>query len=312
MTALIAVSLALAVTRPARAGRASPPGSPRARSTRPSSCVVPLVVAGWGQWRRLGDLARARGRSPSSRRARTSSSTRTRPGRTRRRVQRLAREGWLGFEHDSWALFSFTGKLWDGLRPRARDRRDRPRRSRSTAARRTDLILAVLRARLPRRPADDPRALRPLRAAARPAARGARRAGSGSSRRSRSACLIVPLVWAIGDDVRLTRTDTRAVAHALDRPARPAARDGRRRILDAAARGPPDRRPRPARARGGRSTPTATSRGFAPRASTTRSSPARSPTASSPPATATRRRRVSTTSCEPARSGSTMWKRGTD
>jgi hypothetical protein len=27
-------------------------------------------------------------------------------------------------------------------------------------------------------------------------------------------CLIVPLVWTIGDDVRLTRTDTRVVAHA--------------------------------------------------------------------------------------------------
>ena len=89
------------------------------------------------------------------------------------RVQRLAREGWLGFEHDSWALFSFTGKLWDGFGPalvigviglalalyrRTQDRPD-PR---------------VLRARLPRRPADDPRALRPLRAAARPRAGGAR------------------------------------------------------------------------------------------------------------------------------------------
>src|SRR4029078_12747546 len=39
------------------------------------------------------------------------------PWRDASRVQRLAREGWLGFEHDSWALFSFTGKLWDGLGP---------------------------------------------------------------------------------------------------------------------------------------------------------------------------------------------------
>ena len=45
---------------------------------------------------------------------------------------------------------------------------------------------------------------------------------------------IVPLVWAIADDVRLTRTDTRAVAHALDRPAR----------VHAALRSPPSRRPR--------------------------------------------------------------------
>src|SRR5262249_57077943 len=33
------------------------------------------------------------------------------------RVQRLARDGWLGFEHDSWSLFSFTGKLWNGFGP---------------------------------------------------------------------------------------------------------------------------------------------------------------------------------------------------
>ena len=66
-------------------------------------------------------------RSPSWRPARSCSSTRTRPGRTRSRVQRLARDGWLGFEHDSWALFSFTGKLWCGARPGARDLRRRPR-----------------------------------------------------------------------------------------------------------------------------------------------------------------------------------------
>ena len=46
--------------------------------------------------------------------------------------------------------------------------------------------------------------------------------------------LIVPLVWAIGDDVRLTRTDTRAVAHGWIVAARPArrrsSRPSRRRL----------------------------------------------------------------------------------
>ena len=32
-------------------------------------------------------------------------------------MQRLARDGWLGFEHDSFALFSFTGRLWHTLGP---------------------------------------------------------------------------------------------------------------------------------------------------------------------------------------------------
>jgi hypothetical protein len=126
-------------------------------------------------------------------------------------VQRLAREGWLGFEHDSFALFSFTGRLWDGLGPAlaiavlglllALRRRSR-----------TDLILAAFvlvyladlltigahfdRYALPLVPplavlAGRQRFLAPLTLG----------------------LLVVPLVWAIGDDVRLTRTDTRAVAH---------------------------------------------------------------------------------------------------
>jgi hypothetical protein len=127
------------------------------------------------------------------------------------RVQRLARDGWLGFEHDSWALFSFTGKLWSGLGPvlviavvglvLALRRHTR-----------TDLILAAfvlvyladlltIRAHFDRYvlPLVPPLAVLAgrLRALA-PVTLG---------------LAIVPLVWAIADDVRLTRTDTRAVAH---------------------------------------------------------------------------------------------------
>ena len=32
-------------------------------------------------------------------------------------VHEHARQGWLGFEHDSFSWFAFTGKLWDSLGP---------------------------------------------------------------------------------------------------------------------------------------------------------------------------------------------------
>lgn len=209
MTALIALSLGLAVTgRLEWAGVAA--GLAASAKYPAVFLLVPLVVAGWGRWRRLGaSLALAVAAFLA-----TSPYVLVHPGQAwddATRVQRLAREGWLGFEHDSFALFSFTGKLWDGLGPAlavavlglvlALRRR-----------RRTDLILAAfvlaylvdlltLRAHfdryvLPLVPplavlAGRQRLLAPLTLG----------------------LLIVPLVWAIGDDVRLTRTDTRAVAH---------------------------------------------------------------------------------------------------
>ena len=126
------------------------------------------------------------------------------------RVQRLARDGWLGFEHDSWALFSFTGKLWSGLGPvlvisvvglvLALRRRSR-----------TDLILAsfvlVYLADLLTIRAHFDRYVLPLVPPLAVLA-GRQRALAPIT----LGLLIVPLVWAIGDDVRLTRTDTRVVA----------------------------------------------------------------------------------------------------
>ena len=244
MTALIAVSLALAVTgRLEWAGVAA--GLAASAKYPAVFLIVPLVVAGWGRWRRL---AVAVGLAAAAFLA-TSPYVLVHPGQAwddATRVQRLAREGWLGFEHDSFALFSFTGKLWAGLGPAlvvavlglvlALRRRTR-----------TDLILAAfvlvyladlltIRAHfdryvLPLVPplavlAGRQRLLAPLTLG----------------------LLIVPLVWAIGDDVRLTRTDTRAVAHAWIVAAHPARDDDRRRVVDAGARGLPDRRPRPARA----------------------------------------------------------------
>jgi 4-amino-4-deoxy-L-arabinose transferase-like glycosyltransferase len=209
MTALIAASLALAVTgRLEWAGLAA--GLAASAKYPAVFLVVPLFVAGWGKWRRLGySLAVALGAFLA-----TSPYVLVHPHQAwadATRVQRLAREGWLGFEHDSFALFSFTGKLWDGFGPAlaigvvglvlALRRRER-----------TDLILAsfvlaylvdllTLRAHFDRYVLPLVPALAALAGRQRilaPLTLG---------------LLIVPLVWAIGDDVRLTRTDTRAVAH---------------------------------------------------------------------------------------------------
>jgi 4-amino-4-deoxy-L-arabinose transferase-like glycosyltransferase len=209
MTALITVSLALAVT--GRLEWAGLVAGLAASAKYPAVfLLVPLVVAGWRQWRRLGiSVALALVAFLA-----TSPYVLVHPHQAwsdASRVQRLARDGWLGFEHDSWALFSFTGKLWDGLGPVlviAAVGLVLALRQRSRA----DLILAsfvlvylvdllTIRAHFDRYvlPLVPPLAVLAgrLRAVA-PLTLG---------------LAIVPLVWAIGDDARLTRTDTRAVAH---------------------------------------------------------------------------------------------------
>jgi 4-amino-4-deoxy-L-arabinose transferase-like glycosyltransferase len=209
MSALIAVSLALAVTgRLEWAGVAA--GLAASAKYPAVFLLVPLVVAGWRRWRRLGASVAIAAVAFLA----TSPYMLVHPAQAwddATRVQRLARDGWLGFEHDSFALFSFTGKLWAGLGPAlvvavlglvlALRRRTR-----------TDLILAAfvlaylvdlltIRAHFDRYvlPLVPPlAALAGRQRVLAPLALG---------------LLIVPLVWAIGDDVRLTRTDTRAVAH---------------------------------------------------------------------------------------------------
>jgi len=208
MTVLITVSLALAVTgRLAWAGVAA--GLAASAKYPAVFLVVPLVVAGWRQWRRL---AISLGLAVVAFVA-TSPYVLVHPRQAwndASRVQRLARDGWLGFEHDSWALFSFTGKLWGGLGPvlviavvglvLALRRRSR-----------ADLILAsfvlVYLADLLTIRAHFDRYVLPL---VPPLAVLAGRQRSLAP--ITLALLIVPLVWAIGDDVRLTRTDTRVVA----------------------------------------------------------------------------------------------------
>jgi hypothetical protein len=171
--------------------------------------VVPLVVVAWGQWRRLAigvvlmlvsfgvsspfvfaDIGRAWDDFS--------------------RVQRLARNGWLGFEHDHVTPVAFADRLWEGMGPVlliaaaglvvALVRRTR-----------ADLVLAsfvlvyfldllTIRAHFDRYTLP---LLPPLAALA-------------SRFRALAPVtlllLVVPLTWSIRDTKKLTRTDTRIVA----------------------------------------------------------------------------------------------------
>jgi 4-amino-4-deoxy-L-arabinose transferase-like glycosyltransferase len=172
--------------------------------------LVPLVVAGWKQWRRLvvsGVLAVA---------AFVASSPfivvhRSQAWHEAFRVQRLARDGWLGFEHDNIAPIAFVGRLWEALGPAlvvcgvglvfALVRRTR-----------SDLVLAsfvvVYFADLLTLNAHFDRYVLPLVPAL-----GALAGRMRSLAPVTLLLLIVPLTWSIRDTKALTRTDTRIVAH---------------------------------------------------------------------------------------------------
>jgi hypothetical protein len=171
---------------------------------------VPLVVAAWKQWERLavGVVLAVVAFLASSPFVLVH---RHQAWHEARRVQQLARDGWLGFEHDHVAPVAFSVRLWDGLGPVlvicllglvvAFVRRSR-----------VDLILGLfvvvyfldlltLRAHfgryvLPMVP--------PLGALA-----GRFRALTPVT----LLLLVVPLTWSVRDAKPLTRTDTRIVAH---------------------------------------------------------------------------------------------------
>ncbi len=171
--------------------------------------VAPLAVAGWRSWRRLAVSIAIGVVSFLA----TSPYVLVHPHQAAHealRVQRLARRGWLGFEHDHFALFSFTGRLWHGLGPAllvaaaglavALWRRSR-----------ADLILAafvvVYFADLLTLRAHFDRYLLPL----------VPPLGALAGRLRLLApvtllLLVVPLTLSIRNDIRLTRTDTRVVA----------------------------------------------------------------------------------------------------
>jgi hypothetical protein len=126
-------------------------------------------------------------------------------------VQKLAREGWLGFEHDHVAPIAFIDRLWEGLGPAllvcglglalALARRTR-----------TDVVLAsftvVYFLDLCTLGAHFDRYVLPLVPAL-----GALAGRVRSLAPVTLLLLVVPLTWAIRDDRRLTKTDTRVVAH---------------------------------------------------------------------------------------------------
>jgi hypothetical protein len=171
---------------------------------------APLVVAGWKQWRRLAvscvlAVAAFLASSPfivvHGRQA----------WHEAFRVQRLARDGWLGFEHDHIAPIAFVGRLWEGLGPAlvicgiglvvAFVRRSR-----------VDLILGsfvvVYFADLLMLSAHFDRYVLPLVPAL-----GALAGRMRSLAPVTLLLLVIPLTWSIRDTKELTRTDTRIVAH---------------------------------------------------------------------------------------------------
>jgi hypothetical protein len=78
--------------------------------------AVPLVIAGWRQWRRLA-IALA---VMIAAFAASSPFVFADPGQAWddfSRVQRLARDGWLGFEHDHVTPIAFVDRLWEGMGP---------------------------------------------------------------------------------------------------------------------------------------------------------------------------------------------------
>jgi len=171
--------------------------------------LIPLVVAGWRQWTRLAAsialaLAAFFASSPFI------LVHRHQAWHEAFRVQRLARDGWLGFEHDHFAVFAFADRLWEGLGPAlivcaiglviALVRRTK-----------TDLILAlfvlVYFADLMTLQAHFDRYVLPL-VPPLGALAGRMRALAPVT----LLLLVVPLTWSIRDTKQLTKTDTRVVA----------------------------------------------------------------------------------------------------
>jgi hypothetical protein len=171
--------------------------------------LVPLVVAGWGQWRRvaIGLAASAVAFCATSPYFVVHLSSALGDAL---RVQRLARQGWLGFEHDHIAPIAFLDRLWEGLGPAllvcvlglgvALARR-----------RRNDLILAsfviVYFLDLCTLGAHFDRYVLPL-VPALGALAGRLRALAPVT----LLMLVVPLTWSVRDARDLTKTDARVVA----------------------------------------------------------------------------------------------------
>lgn len=172
--------------------------------------LAPLVAAAWGRWWRLAGAA---GLALIAFAA-TSPYVILNLGRAADdawRVQRAAREGWLGFEHDHAAPIAFADRLWEGLGPAL-----------LVAAaglvlalvhrQRADLVLGVFVlvyfADLLTLDAHFDRYVLPLVPAL-----GALAGRVRSLAPVTLLLLAVPLTWSIRDARELTKTDARIVAH---------------------------------------------------------------------------------------------------
>jgi 4-amino-4-deoxy-L-arabinose transferase-like glycosyltransferase len=171
--------------------------------------LVPLVVAGWGRWRALlRALALA-----AAAFALATPFVLVHAGTAwdaTSRVNRLARAGWLGFEHDSPTPLAYLDRIWSSIGPLL---------ALGLAGlavslwrrRRADLVLASFAIAywltlMPQRAHFD-RYVLPLVPVLGVLAGRIRLASP------LAACLlVVPLIWSIGDARVLTRTDTRVVA----------------------------------------------------------------------------------------------------
>jgi hypothetical protein len=172
--------------------------------------LVPLVIAGWRQWGRLAlSVALAIAAFLASTPFLLAHGQQGWDDVNR--VQRLARQGWLGFEHDHAAPIAFVDRLWDGLGPAlivgvlglvvAFVQRTR-----------ADLILAgfvlVYFVDLLTLHAHFDRYVLPLVPAL-----GALAGRFRSLAPVTLLLLVIPLTWSIRDAKQLTRTDTRIIAH---------------------------------------------------------------------------------------------------
>jgi 4-amino-4-deoxy-L-arabinose transferase-like glycosyltransferase len=171
--------------------------------------AVAVLAAGWGAWRRL---AVACGLAVAAF-AVTSPFVLVHAGEAwddATRVQRVARDGWLGFEDDPWTPLAFADRLWEALGPAllvaaagivvALARRTR-----------ADLVLGVFAAvwAVSLLPADAhfDRYVLPLVPVL-----GAFAGRVPVLLPAALVALTLPLAWSIGDAADLTRTDTRVTA----------------------------------------------------------------------------------------------------
>ena len=173
---------------------------------------LPVIVAGWAQWRRLAASA---GLAVAAF-ALTSPFVVLHAGSAwddLRRVQDLARAGWLGFEDDPATPLAFADRLWEGLGPAALVAVAGLAVA-ATRRTRADLVLGsfalVWAVQLVPIEAHFDRYVLPLIPVL-----GALAGRLPALLPVALLALLVPLAWSIGDARDLTRTDTRVRAAAL-------------------------------------------------------------------------------------------------